>query len=855
MWRKLLVLLYLLAIIINFSEGKKKKAKSVTTVLDAKWEQTPLVLEIAEYLAEESPEVFWQFVDGISSMDIPLIELGSDKTMYDRALAEAGKLLSPAQLSLLKLAVSLHVYSPRVEMYHQMAQQRGLKCPAAVDVAGTVICSPEQLQVTVQQVKTKQDSRRVETYRLDHHYPGSENKSVVAVLYGEIGTPEFAEFHKRLRQLATLEPVDYVLRHFVKERPNRKLRLSGYGVELQLKSTEYKAEDDTKVKGAGGADSQEEDEDDEIEGFVISKLKQLYPDKREQLERFVQELAESSDQLAPLKVWQFQELSLQAAQRILSAPKEEVLHTFTHIAQNFPMQAFDTKLSDFYGFVIIFLAVLATGSVRAKSLVRTVVNSDFKAEMQKNQEKFAATLNLQPSDTALFLNGIFFDMDIVDIMTILDSLRQELRVLEGLHLSGISDKSTLSTLLGLDLSNAGGRDYAIDIRDSAVQWINDIELDKQYRRWSSSLMDLLRPTFPGMLRSVRKNLYNLVIIGDPAQRSVWPLVKLMESFYVHTAPLRLGLVFAVNSTATGQEDAGVALLNAYNYIAELKDPYQGLSFITDVYATVKTEGDRNVEVSDVVKLLKVRYHSADVEEILGPDTDYDTGRKLATDFVQRSGLRNLPQALINGIPLPEKSLNGEEFEEAVLTEIMSQTPTIQKAVYRGDLTDSNNVVDYLMDQPNVMPRLNERILNTEKSRYLDLVKVAAKLGESVTYVTSKHHTDGVQPLTYWLVADLSQPDHRELLSNALDQMKSSGRIRVSLIINSAPDADQAINKLVLAALQQDPSATTLDKILQDAEAVQLGDRHPAAYGLKVILSDVEKLLSNKNFALKINYSI
>lgn len=79
-------------------------------------------------------------------------------------------------------------------------------------------------------------------------------------------------------------------------------------------------------------------------------------------------------------------------------------------------------------------------------------------------------------------------------------------------ITGITDKATLSTLLGLDLSNGGSRDYAIDIRDSAVQWVNDIEVDKQYRRWSASLMDLLRPTFPGMLRSVRKNLYNLVNI-------------------------------------------------------------------------------------------------------------------------------------------------------------------------------------------------------------------------------------------------------------------------------------------------------------------------------------------------------
>lgn len=36
---------------------------------------------------------------------------------------------------------------------------------------------------------------------------------------------------------------------FFQKRRNKKVRLSGYGVELAIKSTEYKAQDDTKVKG------------------------------------------------------------------------------------------------------------------------------------------------------------------------------------------------------------------------------------------------------------------------------------------------------------------------------------------------------------------------------------------------------------------------------------------------------------------------------------------------------------------------------------------------------------------------------------------------------------------------------
>lgn len=58
----------------------------------------------------------------------------------------------------------------------------------------------------------------------------------------------------------------------------------------------------------------------------------------------------------------------------------------------------------------------------------------------------------------------------------------------------------------------------------------------------------------------------------------------MESFYIHIAPLRLGIVFAItpNLSKTGLNDAGIAMLNAFNYVAEAKNPYSGLSFITDV---------------------------------------------------------------------------------------------------------------------------------------------------------------------------------------------------------------------------------------------------------------------------------
>lgn len=76
--------------------------------------------------------------------------------------------------------------------------------------------------------------------------------------------------------------------------------------------------------------------------------------------------------------------------------------------------------------------------------------------------------------------------------------------------SGISNNK-MTKLLALDFGDdSNNQEFAIDIRDSAINWMNDLERDMKYNRWSTSLMELLRPTFPGMIRQIRRNLYNLV---------------------------------------------------------------------------------------------------------------------------------------------------------------------------------------------------------------------------------------------------------------------------------------------------------------------------------------------------------
>lgn len=69
--------------------------------------------------------------------------------------------------------------------------------------------------------------------------------------------------------------------------------------------------------------------------------------------------------------------------------------------------------------------------------MRTVVNPEMKKEMKQNQDLFSTSLNIQPQDTAIFINGMFFDLDVVDMISLLEIIRQEQRLMQGLHTIGI----------------------------------------------------------------------------------------------------------------------------------------------------------------------------------------------------------------------------------------------------------------------------------------------------------------------------------------------------------------------------------------------------------------------------------
>lgn len=107
-------------------------------------------------------------------------------------------------------------------------------------------------------------------------------------------------------EMADSSTISFIFRHHYIPGPGR-VQLSGYGVELAVKSTEYTAVDDSKIEGEEGGEVRDEDE---IEGFRFEVLKERFPGKVEELEKFKEYLIDAKDAMKPLKAWEISDLGI-----------------------------------------------------------------------------------------------------------------------------------------------------------------------------------------------------------------------------------------------------------------------------------------------------------------------------------------------------------------------------------------------------------------------------------------------------------------------------------------------------------------------------------------------------------------
>ncbi|XP_030838200.1 UDP-glucose:glycoprotein glucosyltransferase 1 isoform X1 [Strongylocentrotus purpuratus] len=813
-------LLFLWSVHCSFAASK---SRPITTTLETKWTRHSVTMEASEFIAEKSDAAFWNFLEHVAAYKE---DFSHDEALYHFTLKMASRQLSVMEQDLLKWALSIHAYAPKIEMYHQIARSHHVpeNCATFVDVHGELSCSLDNLDQLIADVG---DRPKPNIFSVDHQYKRSVNGSVVAVLYGDISAyrSNVGDFHKVLAKKASSGDIQYVFRHYQMESSGAQIRLSGYGVELAIKSTEYKAVNEEENKdGSAKTDAEMDQGPDEIEGFVFSKLMELHPDLTEGLTQFKQKLVDNTNIMEPLKVWQLQDIAYQAAQRVLSTPPEDALQVLTDISQNFPLLA--------------------------RSLIRTQVKSEVQKEIKENQKLFAMNHNADKGDAIIMVNGLVIDTEVADPFMLLDLLKAEGKLLEGLHQLGVQG-SSLTDVMKTKIESLQDS-YAVDIRDNAVIYINDLESDKKYKAWPSHIQEFLRPTFPGMLRHIAKNVFHVTLILDPTSPDSMLLLDQAEMLYLSDVPLRFGFVFVVNDddNVDGMDDAGVAMVRAFNFALMEEDAGKAMDLITKIHR----EADDGVTPGDVVTVLNQMFPGEDMEDIIGPESDYDDHRQDGAAFLRKTALRQTPQVLMNGVPLSKDELDPDVFEEAVVTNILMNTADFQRAVYRNKVGEHTDLLEYAMTRPNVMPRLNLKILKSDNpiidltgspgsatvdtplaSHGLTSSHLTGLVADSIKYLTKKDD-DAVRPVSMWIVCDLETEEGRQVARDTVQYVKASNNVRLGLVHYAPPSSQDGADafwlvKAVQAAMEtqtRNYAKNFIFKLLKEEnfKSVQDGQKTP-----------------------------
>ncbi|EFO25210.1 UDP-glucose:Glycoprotein Glucosyltransferase containing protein [Loa loa] len=765
-----LIILLALPYVTNSTISKK----SVITSLHAKWPQTPFIAEASEFMAHESDSLFWAYIDEIvEKLNVDEWHTYSDAKQYDLTVRLAGYLLQEARVNLLKFALSLRAHSPAVLLFQRLGAEKKKSCAAFADIHGILTCDVNDLEKVIE---NDMKGPAPTVYSIDHVFPATKEHNVTLIIYGELGSASWRKFHLAAKALSRGGKARYVLRHFVKDVRDDKLLLSGYGVELAIKSTEYKAVDDsnTVTDKMVVEESSEEYIDNEEDncGFNFNILRRLHHDLKESIEQFRLHLLER-DELTPLKVWQVQELSYQTAQRIVQAGPQKAINIMTDSSQNFPLSA--------------------------RSLSRQIVRKEFISEVSANQEQLME-YGISEGESIFLINGIMVDIDALDVFQVLDLLKQEEKLANGFFRMGIKNEY-LSMLMDLELSNER-LSYALDFRSASPEYLNNLDTDKQYRQWANSVGLLLQPYFPGMLRPIARNLFTLIFVVDPSQKETRDLLHYALRFYAHEIPVRLGVVFVTNDEkeTSGFDDASVAMLNLYNFIKMNNGIQKALDVLTEVL-NVKEE---SVSPKDVLSYFQIKYPNHDPNDVFGSDSDYNNGRSTGYKFLRDSGLGLTPKVLLNGIVLDDSGITADHFEETVMMEIMRVTSRLQKAVMEKKLKDQDNVMNWILSQPEVMPRINKLILDSPLSPnalYLDLTsaKKCTNVSPAQYYKLPSEEQNqcmlkGMRYITrteemkthfstVWVVTDLETVEGRLLAYNAVRHLKRSYTMRVAIINN------------------------------------------------------------------------
>ncbi|GAA6015304.1 hypothetical protein JCM10207_008942 [Rhodosporidiobolus poonsookiae] len=569
-----------------------------------------------------------------------------------------------------------------------------------------------------------------------------------------------------------------------KDEPN--LVLTGYGAALDIKKSDYLVIDDRlATTESPPAASPERDEPLlGIEGDLAPKM----------------ETVKKSD---------VPELSLRTAQFILNSAE--------------PFRALTTLTSAFPRLASHLPALVPSPDAHLLS------------EVSMNQMSFPR-LTMRPG---FYLNGVELAENEVDPFALIRLMRKERKYLADLvglnkHMLGAdarrilidgSPKTKSGARGGMITAEVLGELYDATDRQEGGQvilWWNDLEKDTRYKSWSKSVRDLLRPTYPGSMNLIARNLNNVVLVLDLTQPNALALViENIKTFVSRGIPVRFGVVPLVSEQ--GDETAVQRqVAQALWYLTDTLGRSAAMAFLNDLYlaspeAAISEEVLRQVYDRTVAA---VSAADADTQLASFEAVQQGIGKKATAIHSRLSKTRDYLKRL--GVPLAGMEPNGkatlgsffmngaffpidEDFSQNLQRTLGLHIQFLSQEAYLNSLTNDVDAKFYFADLPTTHRRRNQWIFPSETSplKFVNLMDAFDGINkpfvqnfyiEGTTGETNE--TTGLDieappaSSTLYVIADLNDLSGIELAKVALQLADKTTQVRVSFVHNPL-ESDEA----------------------------------------------------------------
>ncbi|KAJ3377938.1 hypothetical protein HDU92_007799, partial [Lobulomyces angularis] len=592
---------------------------------------------------------------------------------------------------LLTVSLSSHAYSPQVYTFYQYYNEYVLKkmltdknfnqnCDVWALITDLQICSLKELQNLMQNhwFKFSNSATVHQTFSFDHIYhklDKLENDIPTIILYADILSEDFKNFHRFLMNFD--RDFKYVLRYrpVVSKKDLEYMYLSGYGVELAIKSSEYKVVDDRGLN-TGIFDS--------LNDTDVSKVfsENEYFDKN--LDLAIPSIQKVEDE-------DLAGLGIKTAHYIIQS--EDPFNSFAHVSQNFPRFAY--------------------------TLSKLSVDPDITHSLTSNANRF------QDIGTKFLLNGVDIDFESFDFFKFLRTLKNEAKFFNKMHSLGFEASSTrklITSNTGNEAEETFKWGNSFDTRDNNVIWWNDIEKDKRYKNWPNSVTEYLRPIYPGQLHTVRKNFNNVLFVLD---FTLAEHLRYLEEVFIYIQrdlPIRFGIIPVLTGVSA---DANLAIYAFYE-AKKIKLSY-ARDYLLNLAALLKSVGDKALKKEEISALYKkITGNSLDILE-----KDFDTLIENLKNFNKRLGIPSTGCIFYNG-----KYLELTQSYPQQLIETSQQfLEFIQMKIYTGLIQRDIVFYNYFLNLPNVFPRRSNVIFITEENPLKIVDLTTASLNNRITKST------------------------------------------------------------------------------------------------------------------------